>query len=179
MRPAKPVTQECLAHALYKNNVARLISPAGVAERDSNPPPRTKSPRAKDAEALENGCGSVDHVPRVPVVYVSEEAPRSADAGLTDAGNAGSSATPLCPFEAMCTEVLREARRSDSPRAGILGEKLAAKVLASPAVSLAHQVLAGGPHAIVKATELAEHLLSSASPALACLAAASSGDVKA
>jgi hypothetical protein len=53
---------------------------------------------------------------------------------------------------------------------------MAHEVLSSPVVALAHQVLAGGPHATAKAIELAEHLLKSGSPALACLPAASPGD---
>jgi hypothetical protein len=135
--------------------------PSGARTRDL----RIKSPRPKDTEPHENGCGGTDHVPRVPVLYVSAEGPRPADAGSTDAGDAGSSATSLHRFEAICIELLREARLSDSPRTRSLGQKLAAKVLAAPAVALAHQVLAGGPHATAKAVELADHLLSGGSPA--------------
>jgi hypothetical protein len=38
--------------------------------------------------------------------------------------------------------------------------QLAHWVLASPAIQLAHEVLAGGPHATAKAIELAERILS-------------------
>jgi hypothetical protein len=40
--------------------------------------------------------------------------------------------------------------------------QLAHSVLASPAIQLAHEVLAGGPHATAKAIELAERILNGA-----------------
>jgi hypothetical protein len=57
------------------------------------------------------------------------------------------------------TELLRAAERGDEAGARALAVTVAAEVLASPVVVMAHQVLAGGPHATAKAIELAERLL--------------------
>jgi hypothetical protein len=48
---------------------------------------------------------------------------------------------------------------------------LAHQVLASPAIQLAHEVLAGGPHATAKAIALAEALLKETAAPLALPAA--------
>jgi hypothetical protein len=50
--------------------------------------------------------------------------------------------------------------------------RLAHQILASPAIQLAHEVLAGGPHATAKAIELAESLAGADTPSLACPTAA-------
>jgi len=57
------------------------------------------------------------------------------------------------------TELLRAAERGDEAGARALAITVAAEVLASPVVVMAHEVLAGGPHATAKAVELAERLL--------------------
>jgi hypothetical protein len=49
---------------------------------------------------------------------------------------------------------------------------MAAQVLASPVVQLAHEVLAGGPHATAKAIELAEQLLEGARAPIGAVPAA-------
>jgi hypothetical protein len=56
------------------------------------------------------------------------------------------------------TELLRAAQRGDESETRGLAVRLAHQVLASPAIQLAHDVLAGGPHATAKAIELAEAL---------------------
>jgi hypothetical protein len=48
-------------------------------------------------------------------------------------------------------------------------------VLASPAIQLAHEVLAGGPHATAKAIELAERILNGAVSHEAVVPAAEGG----
>jgi hypothetical protein len=47
--------------------------------------------------------------------------------------------------------------------------ELAHQVLASPAIRLAHEVLAGGPHATARAIELAETLLESSGASVSVL----------
>lgn len=74
------------------------------------------------------------------------------------------------------TRLLGAVDRGDSVAVRELAVQLAHEVLSSAGVALAHQVLAGGPHATAKAIQLAEHLLNSASPPLPCLPAASPGD---
>ncbi len=57
------------------------------------------------------------------------------------------------------TELLRAAERGDECETRALAVRLAHQVLASPAIQLAHDVLAGGPHATAKAIALAEALM--------------------
>jgi hypothetical protein len=57
------------------------------------------------------------------------------------------------------TNLLEAVERRDEVQTRALAVKLAAEVLASPVIALAHEVLAGGPHATTKAIELAERLL--------------------
>ena len=72
------------------------------------------------------------------------------------------------------TKLLEAVAQGHDVEARALAVCLAHEVLSSPAVVLAHTVLAGGPHATAKAIELAEHLRNGASPALASLPAARS-----
>ena len=54
--------------------------------------------------------------------------------------------------------LLRAVERGDECETRALAVRLAHHVLASPTIQLAHEVLAGGPHATVKAIELAAAL---------------------
>jgi hypothetical protein len=61
------------------------------------------------------------------------------------------------------TKLLAAAERGDGIETRALAVGLAAEVLASPLVVLAHEILAGGPLATSKAIQLAERLLEAAS----------------
>lgn len=68
---------------------------------------------------------------------------------------------------------LHVAERGDPVETRALAVRLAHEVLSAPAVTLAHELLGGGPYATAKAIELAEHLKKNASPSLAALPVAS------
>jgi hypothetical protein len=55
--------------------------------------------------------------------------------------------------------LLEAVARGDDTETRALSIRLASEIIADPLVSLAHQVLAGGPHATANAIELAGRLL--------------------
>jgi hypothetical protein len=66
----------------------------------------------------------------------------------------------------ICAELLQAARHGNDARARALGDKLAATVLASPSIALAHEVLADDSGTTASAVELASRLLSEVPPSL-------------
>jgi hypothetical protein len=154
---------------------AAADSRAAPALTPRRPPPRatrTRDPRVKSPEALcpegfENGRNDAAHVGLVPLVYVSQsviaETPRVPPM-LDDASSGPASAsgdlvadftTRSAPPEPPWTLLLRPAQRGDDAEARALAMRLAHQVLAESVIALAHEVLAGGPHATAKAIELA------------------------
>jgi hypothetical protein len=69
-------------------------------------------------------------------------------------------------LERACVELVAVSDRGDNPEATALALKVACAVLACPAVALAHEVMAGGPHVAAKGTELARRLLEGTCAAL-------------
>jgi hypothetical protein len=58
----------------------------------------------------------------------------------------------------ICSALLHAVDHGDEAETRALALRLAHQVLGSPAIHLAHEVLAGGQHATTKAIELAEKL---------------------
>src|SRR5262249_48307998 len=109
--------------------------PTGTRTRDL----RIKRPGADEAAPLENGCVSDAAASDVRVVYASQRV--------------------VMDRTTICTELLHAAEHGEDTETRALAVRLAHHVLASPAIQLAHEVLAGGEHAATKAIELAEKLL--------------------
>jgi len=157
------------------NNLGQMPRMIAVGRRGIEPGElRIKSPEALCPGGLENGRNDAAQVGLVPLVYVSQsviaETPRVTPI-LDDASSGPASAsgdlvadftTRSAPPEPPWTLLLRAAQRGDDAEARALAMRLAHQVLAEPVIALAHEVLAGGPHAAAKAIELAERLLAGA-----------------
>ena len=81
-------------------------------------------------------------------------------------------AASACDRGTTCSALLRAVKQGQEAETRALAVRLAHEVLSSRAILLAHEVLAGGPHATAKALELAEAILEGNAGPIAFLPAA-------
>jgi integrase-like protein len=138
--------------------------PTGTRTRDL----RIKSLGAECAGGLEKQENGDAAAGDVHVVYASQRvtadtcqtmAPEPDVADASEISCSIEIAAPASDRGTTCTELLRAVKQGQEAETRALAVRLAHEVLSSRAILLAHEVLAGGPHATAKALELAESLL--------------------